>query len=299
MIESIYYYLYSKGQTNQIASKAEIAINHTKNGAQVLLLKDIPDTYMPRCWIEIIKKYFSQCPEKFNECLDDKFAMDSLKRQFEIESKRQRDALNPEQQFIADNIFSRFPKAGISLSELSVNSDFIKFITIGDNFVFLYDRQSKKLSVYCSMISEHGKVNFSQPCHAFYSDSTILGKPLSIEKRLSNFVILIMTRDLANWFMEEFHKNKESSIDRLLDLTDSSFDELVSKCAKRSQYLGLPFNSDGTALIIIPVKQNSKRQTIKELFYSFIKRFKLHLIGGGILITVALIAYSLFRNYFS
>lgn len=293
MVPTIYYYLNSKDSTDQLGSKAEIAINHSKNGAQVLLLKDIADTYMPRCWIAIIKKWFENSPERFHESFVKIDKPEVLKRQFEVEAKKSKKYLSLEQQFIVDNIFSRFSKAGVSLSEISINADSIKFSTIGDNFVFIFDHDTKKLSVYCSMISEQGKVDFSQPCHAFYSDLTSLGTTLQISKKIADLDIFIMTRDLANWFMEEFHKNKITSIDILRNLDDSKFDELLSKCAQRGQYLGIPFNTEGSALVFIPLKKKLNRKNIIDSIISFIKRYKLYLAGGSILVS-AIIAFVYF-----
>lgn len=286
MVPTIYYYLSSKESTNQLASKADIAINHSKSGAQVMLLKDIADTYMPRCWIATIKNWFDNAPESFHESFVRIDKPENLKRQFDIDAKNSKRNLSIEQQFIADNIFSRFPKAGVSLSEISINADSIKFSTIGDNFIFIFDRHSKQLSVYCSMISEQGKVDFSQPCHAFYSDLTFLGSPLQISKKIAEYDVFIMTRDLANWFIEDYHKTREASIDNLRNLNDTTFDELLSKCAKRGQYLGIPFNAEGSALVFIPIKKKLNRKTIIDLLISFIKKYKRYLIGACIAISI-------------
>lgn len=285
----IYYYLNSKEPANQLTSKAEIAINHSKNSSQVLLLKDIMDTYMPRCWMTIIKKWFENAPERFHESFVRIDKPEFLKRQFEVDSKNTKKELSIEHQFIVDNIYNRFPKAGVSLTEVNINANSINFSTIGDNFIFILDHGTKKLSVYCSMISEQGKVDFSQPCHAFYSDLTYLGTPLQISKKIADFDIFIMTRDLANWFIEEFHKNKEAAIDNLRNLDDTKFDELLSKCAKRGQYMGVPFNADGSALVFIPLTRKLNRNKIIDVLIEFINRYKFYLLGGSFIVSAIIV----------
>lgn len=253
-------YFQSQGSKNSLLVSSSVWIANDQQS--VLLLNEVEDSYIPKVWSSVLKQKFLCQPEKFIR--DNWYILSDLSQlisEFFNEATSFISGLNSEQKYIVENVHSKFPKSGVSFISLSFTGNKMKYNLLGDNFLFFYDKRKKILMVYCSMLDKAGHLDFNQSCHCLFNDLTILGKPLIGDKKLSDSYVFVMTRDLANWFVNNYSNN---AMDILLSIKDDKEYELfLKKTYSKQKYSGNPFNKDSSSLVIIDYVENSK---IKRLF---------------------------------
>lgn len=293
MIESLNYFISSHRREDLLAPMTEISVIHPDNQkCSIQLLKDIEGTYIPRCWIATLRDYFLSSGEIISTNVsNDSSLIDSYKNNCLQFVKR----LTSEQLFISDNIKDRFPKSGLSFVGIDVDGEYLNITALGDNFVFIYDQKNAKLSAYCSMIGVDGKINFESPGHSLYSDLTYIGNPLTVIKKYPDCYVFVMTKDLANCFLEDYSKDHSETMSDFCNMQVSSFETLLQKYSKRSQYRGLPFNIETAGMVIINLKQENKRLILLDKIKKILIKYKLLLLGIGSLAVLSLVIYLIFK----
>lgn len=93
------------------------------------------------------------------------------------------------------------------------------------------------------MVDKNGKLDLSQPCHCLYSDLSLLGTPVNGEKTLKDSICFILSRDMANWFIDNCKSNLSQTINTLLSLSnDEDYNKLLQKIQSQQRYKGKPFD---------------------------------------------------------
>lgn len=244
----------------------------------ILLAKGNTGTYLPNVWSDVVARDFTHSPQRYIR--DDWKNLSNLKSIVGIYSKEAQafvKTLSPEQCFIVDNISKQISKSGISFASIALSSNKIAFNLLGDVFLFFYDKEHNKLRAYCSMIDANGKFDFAQPCHGLYSDLTLLGDVLSGECKVKgNDIALIMTRDLANWFIQSSTSGLQDTVEAILSIHDSNeFEKFIKQIYSKQTYKGIPFDKDSSTCIVVEYVCDDKFEVFKSKALKFLKNNKI------------------------
>ena len=195
------------------------------NDKYLIASKGNAGTYLPNVWSDVVAREFAHSPNLFVR--DNWVDLSNIKHLEGLYSKESQifiNNLSQEQKFIVDNTYRlNNSKSGISFVSVALSPYRVSFNLIGDIFLFFYNQKQNKLRAYCSMIDNQGKFDFSQPCHGLFNDLTLLGNVLSGNYKLRNEdVILIMTKDLANWFIQNSSIGLRETVNNILLLQDET-----------------------------------------------------------------------------
>lgn len=262
------------------------------NNKYLLLTKGNNETYLPNVWSEVVCKDFKLSPRSYiKKHWGDLSNLGYLGVNCSKETSIFLKTLSPEQRFVVDNNFKHNPKSGISFVAIDLLPHGLSYSLLGDVFLFIYDVKQNKLRAYCSMIDNHGRFDFSQPCHSFYNDLTLLGNVLSGEKTLKEGdVALIMTKDLANWFIQNSSSSLTESIKSLISIQDENeFKKNIKRIYTKQTYKGIPFDKDTTACITIQYICSNKFESYKNKLLCLIKGHKVILVLFAILMCLVLL----------
>lgn len=234
-------------------------------------------TYLPNVWSDVVTREFTHSPKHFiRDNWIDLSNIKHLEGLYLNESQIFISNLSQEQKFIVDNTYRLNNKSGISFVSVALSPSKVSFNLIGDVFLFFYNRKQNKLRAYCSMIDSQGKFDFSQPCHGLFNDLTLLGNVLSGNKKLGNEdVILIMTKDLANWFIQNSAIGLQETVNSFLLLQDETeFEKTLRQIVAKQRYKGTPFDKESSACVVIQHVNGDKIELYKRKLFDFAKRNK-------------------------
>lgn len=223
------------------------------NDEYVLFVNGVQSTYAPNIWSALLCEEFKIDPSQFvrKNWVNLNF-LSSIKSCFNREATKLRNSLSLEQQFILDRQYAKSPKSGSSFISIRLEANKIRYSMLGDNFLFIYNKKTKSLLAYCSMVDKNGKLDLSQPCHCLYNDLTLLGTPISGEKLLKDSICFILSRDLAIWFVDNCKGNLSQTINILLSLSnDDDYNKLLQKIQSQQRYKGNPFEKSTSCCMII------------------------------------------------
>lgn len=223
------------------------------NNKYVLLVNGVQSTYAPNVWSALLCEEFKTNSSLFirEDWVNLNF-LSSIKSSFNCEADKLRNSLSLEQQFILDSQYAISPKSGSSFISIKVESNKINYSMLGDNFLFIYNEKTKSLLAYCSMVDKNGKLDLSQPCHCLYNDLSLLGTPITGEKSLKDSICFILSRDMANWFIDNCKSNLSQTINTLLSLSnDEDYNKLLQKIQSQQRYKGNPFDKSTSCCMII------------------------------------------------
>ena len=244
----------------------------------ILLAKGNAGTYLPNVWSDVVTRDFTHSPQYYIR--DNWTDLSNLKSIEEVYSKEVQafvKTLSPEQCFIVDNISKQISKSGISIVSVALSSNKIAYNLLGDAFLFFYNKEQNKLRAYCSMIDTNGKFDFAQPCHGLYSDLTLLGDVLSGECKVKgNDIVLVMTRDLADWFIQSSTSGLYETVETILSIHDSNeFEKFIRQVYSKQTYKGVPFDKDISTCIVIEHVCDGKFEVIKRKALNLFKNNKI------------------------
>lgn len=223
------------------------------NNKYVLFVNGVQSTYAPNVWSALLCEEFKTNSSLFiREDWVNLDFLSSIKSSFNCEADKLRNSLSLEQQFILDSQYAISPKSGSSFISIKVENNKINYSMLGDNFLFIYNKRTKSLFAYCSMVDKNGKLDLSQPCHCLYSDLSLLGTPVNGEKTLKDSICFILSRDMANWFIDNCKSNLSQTINTLLSLSnDEDYNKLLQKIQSQQRYKGKPFDRSTSYCMII------------------------------------------------
>ncbi|WP_158712922.1 hypothetical protein [Parabacteroides pacaensis] len=241
----------------QVRCHTEIA-----NKDSLLFVTGVQNTYTPNVWSTLLCDEFRKSPTNFiRKSWSDLSFLNAACSRFNSELSKFKSTLSPEKQFILDNQYEKNRKSGSSFISIQIEKNKIKYNMLGDSFLFIYNKRSKKLHAYCSMIDHNGRLDLSQPCHCLYNDLTFIGWPINGEKSLKDCICFIMSRDLANWFINNYKSNQSQTINLLLSLNNNEeYNKLLRKIQSQQSYNKVLFNKDTAELVII--QQNTEKYNI-------------------------------------
>ena len=223
------------------------------NNKYVLFVNGVQSTYAPNVWSALLCEEFKTNSSLFirEDWVNLNF-LSSIKSSFNCEADKLRNSLSLEQQFILDSQYAISPKSGSSFISIKVENNKINYSMLGDNFLFIYNEKTKSLLAYCSMVDKNGKLDLSQPCHCLYNDLSLLGIPITGEKPLKDSICFILSRDMANWFIDNCKSNLSQTINTLLSLSnDEDYNKLLQKIQSLQRYKGYPFDKSTSCCMII------------------------------------------------
>lgn len=223
------------------------------NDKYILFVNGVLSTYAPNVWSTLLCNEFKVDPSQFirDNWVDLNF-LSSVKSRFNREATNLRNSLSIEQQFIFDCQYAKNPKSGSSFISIKLEAHKISYSMLGDNFLFIYNKKTKSLLAYCSMVDRDGKLDLSQPCHCLYNDLTLLGTPINGEKSLKDSICFILSRDIASWFVDNCRGNLSQTINTLLSLSnDDDYNKLLQKIQSQQRYKSNPFDKSTSCCMII------------------------------------------------
>lgn len=232
------------------------------NNDSLLFVTGVQNTYTPNVWSTLLCDEFRKSPTNFirKSWLDLSFLNVACSR-FNSELSKFKSTLSSEKLFILGNQYEKNQKSGSSFITIKIDKNKIKYNMLGDSFLFIYNRHNKKLHAYCSMIDQSGRLDLSQPCHCLYNDLTFIGSPIIGEKSLRDCICFIMSKDLANWFINNYKSDRSQTIDLLLSLKNNEeYCKLLRKIQSQQSYNKVPFNKDTADLVII--QQDTEKYNI-------------------------------------
>lgn len=235
------------------------------NNDSLLFVKGVQNTYTPNVWSILLCDEFRKNPTNFirKSWLDLSF-LNAACSKFNSELSKFKGTLSSEKLFILDNLYEKNHKSGSSFISVKIEKNKIKYNMLGDSFMFIYNKHNKKLHAYCSMIDHNGNLNLSQSCHCLYNDLTFIGKPITGEISLKDCICFIMSRDLANWFINNYKSGQLQVINLLLSLKDNEeYNKLLRKIQSQQSYNKVSFNKDTADLVII--QQDAEKHNIFSL----------------------------------
>ena len=246
----------------QIRGRTQIIKNDS-----LLYVTGVDDTYMPNIWSALLCDEFRKNPEEFiRKSWPDMSFLNVACAKFNSEVSKIKRTLSPEKLFILDHQFQKNQKSGASYVAVKIENNKIKYNMLGDSLLFIYNQNSKKLHAYCSMIDQTGMLDLSQLCHCLYNDLTFIGRPIIGEKSLQDSICLIMSRDLANWFINNYKSIEHQAIDTLLALKNNEeFSKLLRKIQSHQSYHKKMFNKDMAEMIII--QKDTEKSNILSLLH--------------------------------
>lgn len=223
------------------------------NNKYVLFVNGVQSTYAPNVWSALLCEEFKTNSSLFiREDWVNLDFLSSIKSSFNCEADKLRNSLSLEQQFILDSQYAISPKSGSSFISIKVENNKINYSMLGDNFLFIYNKRTKSLLAYCSMVDKNGKLDLSQPCHCLYNDLSLLGTPVNGEKPLKDSICFILSRDMANWFIDNCKSNLSQTINTLLSLSnDEDYNKLLQKIQSQQRYKCKPFDRSTSYCMII------------------------------------------------
>lgn len=232
------------------------------NKDSILFVTGVQNTYIPNIWSTLLCDEFRKSPTNFirKSWLDLSFLNAACSR-FGSELSKFKSTLSSEKLFILDNQYEKNKKSGSSFVSIKINKNKLKYNMLGDSFLFIYNKHNKKLHAYCSMIDQNGRLDLSQPCHCLYNDLTFIGSPIIGEKSLRDCICFIMSKDLANWFINNYKSDQSQTINLLLSLKNNDeYNKLLRKIQSQQLYNKVPFNKDTADLVII--QQDTEKYNI-------------------------------------
>lgn len=260
------------------------------NNKYVLFVNGVQSTYAPNVWSALLCEEFKTNSSLFirEDWVNLNF-LSSIKSSFNCKADKLRNSLSLEQQFILDSQYAISPKSGSSFISIKVENNKINYSMLGDNFLFIYNEKTKKLLAYCSMVDKNGKLDLSQPCHCLYNDLSLLGTPINGEKSLKDSICFILSRDMANWFIDNCKSNLSQTINTLLSLSnDEDYNKLLQKIQSQQRYKGNPFDKSISCCMIIQREKASvdtySIENIKTWFHNNLIIAVLCLIAAVVLI---------------
>lgn len=248
------------------------------NDKYFLLVNGIQSTYAPNIWSKLLCEQFQKDPDRFfRKPWSNLEFLTSIRLIFNNKAINLRNKISPEKQFILDYQLAQGSKSGSSILSVKLGTHKVSFSMLGDNFLFIYNKKTKSLLAYCSMVDREGKLDLLQPCHCLYNDLTLLGSPIKGEKSLNKgSICFVLSKDLACWLIENFKVRKSQIIETLLSLSNNyDFNQLLKKIESRRRMDGNQFDkSTSYCLIILKTKDNSSFvHKIKNWFQNnFLKR---------------------------
>lgn len=260
------------------------------NSESILFAKGIQTTYLPNVWSALLCEAFKANPSHFiKESWTNLSFLREASSRFNQKAEVFKSKLTSEQLYILDNQYAKNPKAGTSLISIKLERKKIKYNILGDNFLFIYNEKMKKLYVYCSMIDGNGKLDLSQPCHCIYNDLTLIGTPIIDERALKDSICFIMSRDMANWFINNFKTDQSQAITALLSLSNNDdYNKLLRKIQSQQSYNQIPFDKNTASLVIIQHEQDAFNFATKlKAYLNWIKKRKF--IWFSLVLTLALV----------
>lgn len=293
MAYTIRYFQPNQDKKNPLSVKSSVLVVNTAQS--VLLINEIEDSYIPTVWSSVISQRFASQPTLLSrKDWYDLSELQYLTSYFLKEAKTFYDALSSEQKFVADSIRQKHYKSGISFASLAMQGDRIKYSLLGDSFLFVYDKHTKTIVAYCSMLDCNGHLDITQPCHSLYNDLTTIGKPITGEKTLSDSYVFLMTRDLSNWFVNNI---SQKAIESLLKINDSQdFESFVNKTYSKQKYSGNPFNKETASLVIIEYVENNYLKRLLKCVKAHLNRKKVFYVLALSVLLAILATLLLFKS---
>lgn len=233
--------------------KAQCYIQNVSN-KYVLFINGVQSTFAPNVWSTLLCEEFKTNPSQFirRNWVNLSF-LSSIKSRFNSEANKLRNSLSLEQQYIFESRqYTKGSKSGSSFISIKLEAKKIKYSMLGDIFLFIYNKKEESLLAYCSMIDENGKFDLSQPCHCIYNDLTLLGTPINGEKPFKNNVCFILSRDIANWFVDNCKGNLSQTINTILSISNNEdYNKLLQKIQSQQRYKGNFFDKSTSCCMII------------------------------------------------
>lgn len=268
------------------------------NNKVAFMTNGVPNTYLPNVLSQLLIEKFNSDPYLFTrDNLTNLSFLDNIKSSFYKETEKEKNKLSQEQLYILDNQYAKNPKSGISFISIWIEKDKIHYNMLGDNFLFIYNNETKKLSAYCSMIDKQGQLILAQPCHCLFNDLTFLGSPIKGEKNIKNCICFVMSKDLAGWFIENYKTNQEKTITILTSLSSNDkYKELLTKIQSQQLSKGQPFNEYTASCIIISENDEDNNQCNLNHMISWCKEHEKIIITLIISLIAGIIILGVFMN---
>lgn len=265
------------------------------NKDSFLFVTGVQNTYIPNIWSTLLCDEFRKSPTNFirKSWLDLSFLNAACSR-FGGELSKYKSTLSSEKLFILDNQYEKNKKSGSSFVSIKINKNKLEYNMLGDSFLFIYNKHNKKLHAYCSMIDQNGRLDLSQPCHCLYNDLTFIGSPIIGEKSLRDCICFIMSKDLANWFINNYKSDQSQTINLLLSLKNNDeYSKLLWKIQSQQLYNKVPFNKDTADLVVIQQDtENNNILDISKILYKIKQNKKVIFLSLAI---ISLICFILFK----
>lgn len=280
----------------QISCYSEIV-----NNDSILFVTGVQNSYLPNIWSSLLCEEFKKTPSNFiRKSWSDLSFLNNIRSRFSNEVSKFKRTLSDEKLFILDNQYTKNPKSGSTFISIQIENKKIKYNILGDNFLFLYSKHTKKIHAYCSMINDNGTLDLSQPCHCLYNDLSFIGSPIIGEKSSKDCICFIMSRDLAIWFINTYKSDQAQTINLLLSLdSKDEYHKFLRKIQFQQSFNKVPFNKDTADLVII--QRDDKKTDILKLLnftnlFSKIKQYRKSIVIFMAIISLIICFFGIIRG---
>lgn len=282
---------------NSLVARSDVSVVEAEG--RLALLKDNPESLCPALWRNCVKKVFLNDRRLLNK--EDWRNLDEFsdaRSDFHGGLDAFKGSFTEEQKYVFQVSYSQFRQASVSFAIMGIENRALIFTVLGDLVLFIYERIPNRMTAYCSMLSPSGIFDFSQPCHGLTSWGELVGAPVTRRIPLSDAVVFVTTRDLANWVIESSSADLPATMGILSSLAgQTDFESFINKINPKLMYEGAPINKEQVSLGMIHI-QAEKPMEADGAITSWMKTHKHIIVIVSVLILVICALIAVFLSTF-
>lgn len=284
------------GSDNPLVARGEVIVGDS--GKRLILLKDNQESPCPSLWRDCVKDTFKDDKRVFPKTDWENLDEFSSAQSCYLDRKDAHiNTFTEEQNYIYHATLSRHKHSSVSFALVDIKRSGLEFTVLGDLVLFIYEPALDRMIAYSSMLGPDGRFDFSQPCHGLTDQVALVGTPLTRKKRLSDALVFVTTRDLANWVLESSSTDLPGTVSQMSSFgSQADFESFVNKICSKQVYRAIPFNKEQACLGVIRIETKTFAQRFKS-FFSRNKVFAYTLLAVLIVICIAAVIFLLIHVF--